>query len=94
MNFYDVVIVIDPFEDELQKIKETLVDVVGLTVITISTKETIFPSIVVSDQGALQNYVYLAAGWNILIEAGLQLGVNLDKAERARKVGNEFVAAG
>ncbi|NRA39882.1 MAG: SIS domain-containing protein [Planctomycetes bacterium] len=94
MNFDDVVIVIDPFEDELQKIKETLVDVVGLTVITISTKETIFPSIVVSDQGALQNYVYLAAGWNILIEAGLQLGVNLDKAERARKVGNEFVAAG
>ena len=48
---------------------------------------------VVPDQGSLQNYVYLAAGWNILIEAGLKLGVNLDKAERARKVGNEFVAS-
>lgn len=91
MNADDVVIVIDPFEAELEKIKETLVDVVGLTVITVSTKETIFPNIVVPDQGALQNFVYLAAGWNILIEAGLKLGVNLDKAERARKVGNEFV---
>lgn len=93
MNADDVVIVIDPFEDELQKIKETLVDVVGLTVVTVSTKKTIFPSIVVPDQAALQNYVYLAAGWNILIEAGIKLGVNLDKAERARKVGNEFVAS-
>ena len=92
MNADDVVVVIDPFEDELEKIKETLVDGVGLTVITIGTKQTQFPSIVVSEQGALQNYVYLAAGWNLLIEAGLQLGVNLDKAERARKVGNEFIA--
>lgn len=92
MNADDVVIVIDPFEDELEKIKETLVDGVGLTVVTIGTKATQFPSIVVPDQGTLQNYVYLAAGWNVLIEAGLKLGVNLDKAERARKVGNEFVA--
>ena len=92
MNADDVVIVIDPFEDELEKIKETLVDGVGLTVVTIGTQATQFPSIVVPDQGVLQNYVYLAAGWNVLIEAGLKLGVNLDKAERARKVGNEFVA--
>ncbi len=92
MSADDVIIVIDPFEAELEKIKETLADGVGATVVTVSTKETIFPSIIVSDQGALQNYVYLAAGWNILIEAGIKLGVNLDKAERARKVGNEFVA--
>jgi glutamine---fructose-6-phosphate transaminase (isomerizing) len=94
MDAGDVVIVIDPFEAELEKIKETLVDGVGLTVVTIATKKTIFPTVVVPDQGALQNYVYLAAGWNLLIEAGLKLGVNLDKAERARKVGNEFVAEG
>ena len=92
MDADDVVIVIDPFEAELGKIKETLTDGVGLTVVTVSTKKTGFPSIVVQDQGALQNYVYLAAGWNLLIEAGLKLGVNLDKAERARKVGNEFMA--
>jgi glucosamine--fructose-6-phosphate aminotransferase (isomerizing) len=92
MNSDDVVIVINPFEAELEKLKETLVDGVGLKIVTVSTRETIFPSIVVPDVGALQNYVNLAAGWNILIEVGMSLGVDLDKAERARKVGNEFTA--
>lgn len=93
MNADDVVILIDPYQDELEKIKETLAEGVGLTVIAVATQETIFPTIVVPDAGTLQNYVYLAAGWNILIEAGLKLGVDLDKAERARKVGNEFVSS-
>ncbi len=87
----DVVILIDPFKEELEKIKETLVEGVGLKVIAVATEETIFPTILVPEVGALQNFVYLAAGWNILIEVGIHLGVNLDQAERARKVGNEFV---
>jgi len=91
MNADDVVIFINPFKSEQEKIKETLVDGVGLTVIAICDENTIFPTIKVDDVGELQNYVYLAAGWNILIEVGVRLGVNLDKAERARKVGNEFV---
>jgi glutamine---fructose-6-phosphate transaminase (isomerizing) len=33
------------------------------------------------------------AGWNILVHVGVALGINLDKAERARKIGNEFIAA-
>ena len=93
MNDDDVVIVIDPFEGELQKLQETLVEGVGLKVIAVSTNETIFPSIVVPGVEGLQNFVYLAAGWNILIEVGIRLGVNLDKAERARKVGNEFTGS-
>ena len=32
----------------------------------------------------------MAAGWNVLVETGIRLGVDLDKPERARKVGNEF----
>jgi len=91
MNADDVVILINPFKAELEKIKETLVDVVGLTVIAVSDEDTIFPTIKVKDAGELSTYVYLAAGWNILIEVGVSLGVNLDKAERARKVGNEFI---
>lgn len=91
MNSDDVVILINPFTAELDKIKETLVDGVGLTVIAVSDQETIFPTIQVKDTGVLRNYVYLAAGWNILVEVGMTLEINLDKAERARKVGNEFV---
>lgn len=91
MNANDVVILMNPFAAELEKIKETLVEGVGLKVIAVSDQETIFPTIRVRDAGQLQNYVYLAAGWNILVEVGVHLGINLDKAERARKVGNEFV---
>ena len=90
MNPEDVVILINPFRTELEKIKETLVDGVGLKVIAVSDENTIFPTIRINDVGELANYVYLAAGWNILVEVGISLGINLDETERARKVGNVF----
>lgn len=86
MNPDDVVIFVNPFGTELEKIKETLVDGVGLNVFTVSDEDTLFSTLKVSDVGELQNYVYLAAGWNILVEVGIYLGINLDKAERIRKV--------
>ncbi len=92
MSERDVVIVIDPFEDEEEKFKSCLSDGVGLKIIAVSARRTIFPTIVIPEAGFFQNYVELAAGWNILVETGLSLGINLDKAERARKVGNEFTA--
>lgn len=87
----DVVILIDPFEAELAKFKEVLVDGVGMSVIAVSDAETLFPTIQVNPVGDLQNFVYLAAGWNILVEVGLLLGIDLDKPQRARKIGNEFI---
>lgn len=87
----DVVILVDPFEAELSKFKEVLVDGVGMSVIAVSNTETIFPTIQVAPVGDLQNFVYLATGWNILVEVGLLLGINLDKPHRARKIGNEFI---
>ena len=47
--------------------------------------------VVVRDAGELTPYVLLAAGLNLLIEIGLSLEIDLDKPERARKVGNEFI---
>jgi len=90
MNKNDVVILIDPFKSELEKIKQTLVDGVGLKVFAVSDEKTIFPTIQIPDIGELSNYIYLAAGWNILVETGVSLGINLDKPQRARKVGNEY----
>ncbi len=86
----DVVIIIDPFEDEEEKFDECLLRGVGLSIVAVSTKNTRFPTIVIPEGGYYQNYIELAAGWNILVETGIALGINLDKAERARKVGNEF----
>lgn len=91
MDKNDVVIIINPFEDEETKFKECLIDGVGLYIIAISSHDTIFPTIKIPEIGYFQNYVELAAGWNILVETGIALGINLDKADRARKVGNEFV---
>jgi glucosamine--fructose-6-phosphate aminotransferase (isomerizing) len=90
MDSRDVVIVIDPFEAEIQKFKEVLVDGVGLTVVAVSTHDTPLPTIKVPDAGEMNPFVFLALGWNLLVETGLSRGLNLDKAERARKVGNEF----
>jgi glucosamine--fructose-6-phosphate aminotransferase (isomerizing) len=91
MNADDVVILIDPFKSELEKIKQTLADGVKLKVFAVSDEQTIFPTIIVPDIGELTNYVYLAAGWNILVETGVSLNINLDKPQRARKVGNEYI---
>ena len=87
----DVVILINPFKAELEKIKETLVDGIGLRVFAVAEEDTIFPTIKITNAGELTNFVYLAAGWNILVEVGISLGIDLDKPERARKVGNEFI---
>ena len=91
MNPDDVVIFIDPFRSELEKIKQTLADGVKMKVFAVCSEDTIFPTIKVPDIGELANYVYLAAGWNILVETGVSLGINLDKPQRARKIGNEFI---
>ncbi len=91
MNKDDVVILIDPFKSELEKIKQTLVDGVGLKVFAVSDEQTIFPTIIVPDIGELDNYIYLAAGWNILVETGINLSIDIDKPLRARKVGNEYL---
>lgn len=91
MDKNEVVIWIDPFRQELEKFNDCLVKGVGLNVVAVSTKETSFPTIVIPDAGEYAEYIQLLAGWNILVETGVSLGINLDKPTRARKVGNEYI---
>lgn len=91
MDKTEVVIWIEPFDTEMEKFNECLVKGVGLNIIAVSTKKTIFPTIIIPDGGEYADYVQLAAGWNILVETGISLGINLDKPTRARKVGNEYI---
>ncbi len=91
MNPGDIVFVVDPIAEEAEKFQQALVKGVGLKVVAMATANTPFPTIRVPDAGILSPYVYLCAGWNLLVEIGLSIGINLDKPERARKVGNEFV---
>jgi len=91
MNKDEVLIWVDPFDDDQDKFMECIVKGVGVHVIAISTKPTIFPTIVIPDGGQYAEYLQVAAGWNILVETGVALGIDLDHPKRARKVGNEYI---
>jgi glucosamine--fructose-6-phosphate aminotransferase (isomerizing) len=91
MDKNDIVFVVDPIEDEIEKFQEVLVKGVGLKVVAIADHDTPFTTLRVPSAGELNPYVFLCAGWNLLVEIGLASDINLDKPERARKVGNEFM---
>jgi glucosamine--fructose-6-phosphate aminotransferase (isomerizing) len=91
MNPDEVVVLIDPFPEEEDKIERTLAQGVGMKVIAISSRHTRFPTIHIPEAGAYRQYVQLAAGWNLLVEIGLALNIAVDTPVRARKVGNEFL---
>lgn len=90
MQADDVVVWINPYPESEQKFYDVLVKGVGLSVIAVSTRSTLFPTVLIPDAGDLAGFVELAAGWNLLVEVGMSLGINVDKPQRARKVGNEF----
>ncbi len=91
MEKNEVLIWIDPFDVDQDKFLECLVKNVGINVISVSKEKTLFPTIIIPDGGEYAEYVQLAAGWNILVETGVALGIDLDHPVRARKVGNEYV---
>jgi len=90
MDTDEVVVIIDPFKKDEEKYKDVLIDGIGLKVVAISTRKTTFPTIVIPEYGNFTNYIEIAAGWNLLAEVGMNMGVNLDKTVRARKIGHEF----
>jgi len=85
----DIVFVVEPLESEYEKYQKVFGGA-NVHVVAIAPKQTPFTTIVVPEAGELQQYVDLCAGWNILVEIGVALGINLDKPTRARKVGNEM----
>jgi len=91
MDKNEVLIWVDPFEGEETKFYECLVNGVGMKVIALTSGSSLFPSVTIPDGGNFKEYVQLAAGWNLLVEIGLAIGIDLDKPVRARKVGNEFI---
>ncbi|MDP4278354.1 MAG: sugar isomerase [Bacteroidota bacterium] len=91
MDPNDLVIIVDPIEEEILKFQEVLAKGVGLKLVAIADRDTPFATIRIPSAGEFKPYVLLCAGWNLLIEIGLAKGINLDKPERARKVGNELI---
>jgi len=90
MNTDEVVVIVDPFEDEEVKYENVLIKGIGLKVVAISTRKTIFPTIVIPEYSDFTNYIEIAAGWNLLVEVGINMSIDMDKTVRARKVGHKF----
>ncbi len=92
MHKNDIIFMVDPIEGEYEKFQEYLVDGAGVRIVAIADHDTPFPTIKVPSAGDFNPYVFLCAGWNILVEIGIGTGMDLDHPNRARKVGNEFIA--
>jgi glutamine---fructose-6-phosphate transaminase (isomerizing) len=91
MNPDDAIVIVNPYKSEEEKFAEVLKKGVGLPVVAITHGGSSFPSFVIPAYDEFTPYIELAAGWNLLVEIGVRLGINLDKPVRARKIGNEFV---
>jgi glutamine---fructose-6-phosphate transaminase (isomerizing) len=88
MDKDEAAIAIEPFKEEEQKFKEVLVDGVGMEVFAVSPRKTLFSTIRIPKMRGFDGYLQLLACWNLLVEIGLQLKINLDTPKRARKIGN------
>lgn len=91
MSLRDVVVVVDPFEQEEEKLSEVLERGVGMKVFAIASRPTRFPTFVIPSMAEFDEYIQLVAGWSLLVETGLRNGIDIDRPERARKIGNEYL---
>jgi glucosamine--fructose-6-phosphate aminotransferase (isomerizing) len=90
MTLDDVVVLVDPFESEVKMIEELFVKKHKIPVIAISNKATPFHTVEIPACRGYDQFIQIFAGWNLLVQAGVRIGIDLDKPLRARKIGNHF----
>ncbi len=90
MNPGEVVVIVDPYPEEVEKFRDCLEKGVGMYVVAIASQPTLFPTIEIPHVWGYDSFLQLMAGWNLLVSVGIANGIDLDKPERARKVGNAF----
>lgn len=84
----DVLVLLDPYESEFDKISQIFERNIGVKVVALSSQTTPFTTLHTPTLDGFSPYLSLMAGWNLLVQIGQHLGVNLDKPARARKIGN------
>ncbi|HUV08525.1 MAG TPA: sugar isomerase [Spirochaetia bacterium] len=90
MDRNEALVIVEPFEEEEEKFEETLGKKIGLPIVAISSRATLFPTIRIPHIESFDGFIQILCGWNLLVEMGIALGIDLDKPVRARKIGNEF----
>ena len=90
INNKHLIVLIDPFYKEIEAYKYILQEKADIPIIAIAAFDTPFPTIKISQVEGFNNYLQLAAGWNLLATTGLEMNIDIDRPERARKVGNSI----
>ena len=93
MDAPEALVLIEPFEAEEATFHRRFVQELGLPVVAVASRDTAFPTLRVPPSSGYAPYLQLAAGWAILVELGVTLGLDLDHPRRARKIGNEYTEA-
>lgn len=88
MTPHDVVILVTPFTQELDRYKSVLADKGIVRVVAVAHEDTPFPTWRLPSVDGFDPYLQLAAGWRLLAAAGIENGIDIDRPVRARKVGN------
>lgn len=86
----EAVVLVEPFRDDIEKYQKVLGQGTGVNIVAISSFDTPFPTIKIPELAGFNAYFQLLAGWNLLVAIGITSGVNIDKPERVRKIGNEI----
>jgi glucosamine--fructose-6-phosphate aminotransferase (isomerizing) len=87
----DVIVLVNPFEAEWTRIQQRYVEAIRMKLIAIAPKKTPFDTIIIPTLQDYDTFLQLFAGWNLLVQIGIAHNLNLDKPQRARKIGNEYV---
>ncbi len=69
MQSTDVVIIVEPFAADSDKINSVLHQGIGTTIIAIAHTDTAFPTIRIPQLAGFDVYFQLLAGWNLLVHA-------------------------
>jgi glutamine---fructose-6-phosphate transaminase (isomerizing) len=89
MQSDDILIWIEPFQNEEDRFREHLEKAVGISIFAISCEHTPFKGMRIPFGGQYAEYVKLAAGWNLLVETGIALGKDIDNKLNDVKEGDE-----
>lgn len=92
MTAQDVVVLIEPYREEIARYQDVLQRGVRLPVLAIASFDTPFATLRIPAARAFSGYLQLMAGWRLLAAAGLLRGVDIDTPARARKIGNAVEA--
>lgn len=90
MNPTDALVLVDPWPELIDTFVNVLGNGVGIQLVAISSHRLPIPTLPVPEVPASPTIPPLLAGWNLLVHVGVAGGVDLDKPERARKIGNEI----